>query len=318
MVSIRVLGSFAAEWNGGPVPLGGRRQRAVLARLAVARGAVVSVDRLVEEIWQGAPPARAVTSLQAYVSNLRRLLEPGRAPRTPATLLVSAPPGYALRLPDGAVDAWRFERLLREAREVPQGRPETARRLLGEALSLWRGTAYAEFVDDSWARAEVARLDELRLVARELNVVAGLRSADAAVTVPEAELLTVDEPLREEGWRLHALALWAAGRQADALATLRRARAVLAAEVGLDPGPALNELEAAVLGGRTEVLRAATEVPRHRPPTAARTPRSCTPKPPPRWPGRAPRTPAASCRPRWRRSGPLREGSASSSRRPGS
>ncbi|WP_051971134.1 BTAD domain-containing putative transcriptional regulator [Kitasatospora azatica] len=267
MVSIRVLGSFAAEWNGEPVPLGGRRQRAVLARLAVARGAVVSVDRLVEEIWQGAPPARAVTSLQAYVSNLRRLLEPGRAPRTPAALLVSAPPGYALHLPDGAVDAWRFERLLREAREVSQRQPETARRLLGEALSLWQGTAYAEFVDDSWARAEVARLDELRLVARELNVVAGLRSADAAVTVPEAELLTLDEPLREEGWRLHALSLWAAGRQADALATLRRARAVLAAEVGLDPGPALNELEAAILGGRTAVLRTATEVPRHRPPT---------------------------------------------------
>ncbi|MFF8772431.1 BTAD domain-containing putative transcriptional regulator [Kitasatospora sp. NPDC015120] len=266
MVSVRVLGSFAAEWNGGPVPLGGRRQRAVLARLAVARGAVVSVDRMIEEIWQGAPPARAVTSLQAYVSNLRRLLEPGRAPRTAAALLVSAPPGYALRLPDGAVDAWRFEQLLREAREVPQWQPETVRGLLGEALSLWQGTAYAEFVDESWARAEVARLDELRLVARELNVVAGLRSAQAAVTVPEAELLTLDEPLREEGWRLHALALWAAGRQADALATLRRARAVLAAEVGLDPGPALNELEAAILGGRTALLQAATEVPRHRPP----------------------------------------------------
>ncbi|AUY54306.1 BTAD domain-containing putative transcriptional regulator [Streptomyces sp. CB01881] len=267
MVSIHVLGSFTAEWNGGPVPLGGRRQRAVLARLAVARGAVVSVDRMVEEIWQGAPPARAVTSLQAYVSNLRRLLEPGRAPRTPATLLVSAPPGYALRLPDGAVDAWRFERLLGEAREVAQRQPETARRLLGEALSLWQGAAYAEFVDESWARAEVARLDELRLVARELNVVAGLRSEQAAVTVPEAELLTLDEPLREEGWRLHALALWAAGRQADALATLRRARAVLAAEVGLDPGPALNELEAAILGGRTAVLRTATAAPQHRPPT---------------------------------------------------
>ncbi|MGW6914346.1 BTAD domain-containing putative transcriptional regulator [Kitasatospora sp. NPDC054939] len=268
MVSLRVLGSFAAEGNGGPVPLGGRRQRAVLARLAVARGAVVSLDRMVEEVWQGAPPARAVTSLQAYVSNLRRLLEPGRAPRTPATLLVSAPPGYALRLPDGAVDAWRFERLLREARDVAQQQPDTARRLFGEALSLWQGTAYAEFVDESWARAEVARLDELRLVARELNVVAALRSADAAVAVPEAELLTLDEPLREEGWRLHALALWAAGRQADALATLRRARAVLATEAGLDPGPALNELEAAVLSGRTAVLQAATQVPQHRPPTS--------------------------------------------------
>ncbi|MFE9428750.1 BTAD domain-containing putative transcriptional regulator [Kitasatospora sp. NPDC006697] len=267
MVSLRVLGSFAAGRNGEPVPLGGRRQRAVLALLVTARGGVVSVDRMVEEIWQGAPPAQAVTSLQAYVSNLRRLLEPRRAPRTPAKLLVSEPPGYALRLSDGAVDAWRFERLLREAREVAQPRPDTARRLLGEALSLWQGTAYAEFADDSWARAEIARLDELRLVARELSVAAGLRSTDAAVTVPEAELLTRDEPLREEGWRLHALALWAAGRQADALATLRRARALLAAEVGLDPGPALNELEAAILGQHTELLRNATAVPPHRPPS---------------------------------------------------
>ncbi|MFF2352642.1 BTAD domain-containing putative transcriptional regulator [Kitasatospora sp. NPDC058115] len=270
-VSIRVLGSFAAELDGGPLPLGGRRQRAVLARLVVARGEVVSVDRLVEEVWQGAPPARAVTSLQAYVSNLRRLLEPGRAPRTPAALLVSAPPGYALRLPGEAVDAGRFERLLREARDAAPRQPDTARRLFGEALSpsLWRGGAYAEFADDSWARAEIARLDELRLVARELNVAAGLRSAQAAVTVPEAELLTREQPLREEGWRLHALALWAAGRQADALATLRRARAVLAAEVGLDPGPALTALEAAVLGGRTAVLRAATEPPGRRAPAPA-------------------------------------------------
>ncbi|MGW1893279.1 BTAD domain-containing putative transcriptional regulator [Streptomyces sp. NPDC002004] len=269
MMSIRVLGALEAERDGEPVPLGGRRQRSVLALLAVAHGRVVPVDRMIEDIWQGAPPAQAVTSLQAYVSNLRRLLEPGRPPRTPARLLVSAPPGYALRLADEAVDGWRFERLLGEARDGAERRPDVARRLLGEALSLWQGPAYAEFADEPWARAEVARLDELRLVAREVNVTAALRSADVAGAVVEAELLTRDAPLREEGWRLHALALWAADRQADALAALRRARAVLAEEIGLDPGPALNELEAAVLGGHTELLRRATQAPRGAPATPA-------------------------------------------------
>ncbi|WP_436774127.1 BTAD domain-containing putative transcriptional regulator [Yinghuangia sp. YIM S09857] len=259
MVCIRVLGSLGAERDGRAVPLGGPRQRSVLALLVAARGQVVSVDRMIDDLWQGAPPAQAVTSLQAYVSNLRRLLEPGRAPRTPAKLLVSAAPGYALRLPDDAVDAWRFERLLHDARaRLAADEPDTARRLLAEALELWRGPAYAESADESWAVAEAARLDELRLVARELRTAAELRCADPAAAVPEAELLTRDAPLREEGWRLHALALWATGRQADALGTLRRARSVLAAEVGLDPGPALTALEAAILAQDTGPLREAT------------------------------------------------------------
>ncbi|MFE6082391.1 BTAD domain-containing putative transcriptional regulator [Streptomyces virginiae] len=262
MVHIRVLGSFAAERDGEAIPLGGHRQRSVLALLVAARGRVVSVDRMIEELWQGAPPARAVASLQAYVSNLRRLLEPGRAPRTPARMLVSAPPGYALRLPDDAVDAWRFERLLARAREALPAEPDTAGALLREALGLWQGPAYAESADEPWAHAEIMRLGELRLAARELGVSAGLRGgADLAAAVAEAALLTREEPLREEAWRLHALALWAAGRQADALAALRRARTVLADEVGLDPGAALVELEQAVLTQDGRVLREATRPP---------------------------------------------------------
>uniref|UniRef100_A0AAU2JVC1 AAA family ATPase n=1 Tax=Streptomyces sp. NBC_00049 TaxID=2903617 RepID=A0AAU2JVC1_9ACTN len=268
MVYLRVLGSFAAEQDGEVVPLGGHRQRSVLALLVSARGRVVSVDRMIEELWQGAAPARAVASLQAYVSNLRRLLEPGRAPRTPARLLVSAPPGYALRLPDDAVDAWCFERLLGRAREVLAADPVAARGLLREALELWQGPAYAEAADEPWTQAEIMRLGELRLAARELGVAAGLRGADVAAAVSEAALLTREEPLREEGWRLHALALWASGRQAEALSTLRRARAVLADEVGLDPGAALVELEKAVLAQDDGVLRAATRAPA--PPEARR------------------------------------------------
>ncbi|WP_330298975.1 BTAD domain-containing putative transcriptional regulator [Streptomyces sp. NBC_00503] len=291
MVYIRVLGSFAAERDGEPVPLGGHRQRSVLALLVSARGRVVSVDRMIEELWQGAAPARAVASLQAYVSNLRRLLEPGRAPRTAARLLVSTPPGYALRLPGDAVDAWRFEQLLGEARELLAGGgtagpatapgpgpatvraagpdiatvraadPAAARALLREALGLWQGPAYAESADEPWSHTEILRLDELRLAARELDIVAGLRGRDPARVVADAALLTREEPLREEAWRLHALALWAAGRQADALAALRRARTVLADEVGLDPGAALVELEQAVLAQDDRLLREATAGP---------------------------------------------------------
>ncbi|WP_242882825.1 BTAD domain-containing putative transcriptional regulator [Actinomadura litoris] len=268
MVFVRVLGSFATEVDGAAVHLGGPRQRGVLALLVAARGQVVPVDRMIEDLWRGEPPARALMSLQAYVSNLRRLLEPGRPPRTPARLLVSAAPGYALRLPPEAVDAWRFEELLDRARADTD--PRAARARLAEALGLWQGPAFAEVADEPWAAAETARLDELRLVATELHVAAGLRAGDPAAVVPEAERLTRDEPLREEGWRLHALALWSSGRQADALATLRRARGVLAEELGLDPGPDLTALEEAILTRRTDVLRATAPPP----PPPAPPPRS--------------------------------------------
>ncbi|MET9341871.1 BTAD domain-containing putative transcriptional regulator [Nonomuraea sp. NPDC003804] len=259
MVFIRVLGAFAAEVDGAAVHLGGPRQRGVLALLVAARGQVVPVDRMIEDLWRGEPPARALMSLQAYVSNLRRLLEPGRPPRTPARLLVSAAPGYALRLPPESVDAWRFEGLLGQTRTDTD--PRVAQARLAEALGLWQGPAFAEVADEPWAAAETARLNELRLVATEAHVAAGLRIGDPAAVVPEAERLTRDEPLREEGWRLHALALWSSGRQADALATLRRARDILAEELGLDPGPDLTALEEAILTQRTDVLRAAVPPP---------------------------------------------------------
>ncbi|WP_282785787.1 BTAD domain-containing putative transcriptional regulator [Nocardia sp. CC201C] len=282
MVLIRVLGSFAAETDGESLPLGGPRQRGVLALLVTARGQVVPVDRMVEDLWRGEPPARALASLQAYISNLRRLLEPGRAPRAPARSLVSASPGYALRLPRKAVDAWRFEELLDQARALTD--PRDIRAHLDEALALWRGPAFAEVADEPWAVAdepwavaEIARLDELRLIARELHIAAGLRLGRPATVVPDTERLTRDHPLREEGRRLHALALWSSGRQADALAALRRARTLLADELGLDPGPDLVALEEAILTQRTDVLRRAVSPPAAdgaRPPVATPPPPS--------------------------------------------
>ncbi|MFC8448022.1 BTAD domain-containing putative transcriptional regulator [Kitasatospora sp. NPDC057223] len=267
MVRIKVLGSLAAEVGGGRVGLGGPRQRGVLAQLLAARGAVVPVDRIIDDLWQGSPPAKAAVSVQAYVSNLRRLLEPRRGPREPARLLVSEPPGYAVRLPPDAVDAWRFEHLLEQART---DRPAAAAlALLDEALALWQGDAYAEFADTPWAATETVRLTQLRLAAREQRAALALhdgRPADAAI---EARALTDEHPLREEGWRLLALALWSGGRQAEALDVLRRARAVLAEELGLDPGPALAALESAILRQRTDLLTPAAVAPA----PAARLPR---------------------------------------------
>ncbi|WP_433210212.1 ATP-binding protein [Dactylosporangium sp. CS-047395] len=251
---LRVLGPFeVADDAGGTVDFGGPRQRAVLALLLTARGDVVSVDRMIEDLWRGEAPPRAIASLQAYVSNLRRILEPGRERRAPARLLVSAPPGYAIRLPAECVDAWRFEQLLAEARAALPDDPRRARARLRAGLQLWRGDALAEFAAEPWAQPEAARLEELRLAARELLLDATLRTGAAAEAVAEAELLTRQAPLREESWRLLALALWRSGRQADALAALRRARAMLAEELGLDPGPALLELEASILTGTAPV-----------------------------------------------------------------
>ncbi|MEU8287838.1 BTAD domain-containing putative transcriptional regulator [Micromonospora sp. NPDC048905] len=268
---LRVLGPLEVEVDtGGPVDLGGPRQRAVLARLLAARGEVVSVGQMIEDLWRGDAPPRAIASVQAYVSHLRRLLEPSRERRTPARVLVTAPPGYAIRVPTEAVDAGRFETLLVEARTASATDPGRARLLLSGALDLWRGRAYAEFAGEPWAQAEVLRLEELRLGARESLLDVVVRCGDAAEAVAEAEVLTRQAPLREESWRLLALALWRAGRQGDALAALRRARATLVDELGLDPGPALVELESAILGQRLDLLPrvAAARVDTGRPATA--------------------------------------------------
>ena len=254
MLSVRVLGPIGADIDGVPVHLGGPRQRAVLALLLANRGRVLPVDQLIDRLWRGRPPVKAAASLHAYVSNLRRVLEPGRTPRTPAGVLVSAAPGYAMRLPEEAVDAWRFEAAVRRARSMSPGE---ARHLLEGALGWWQGAAYGEWVDEEWARAEAARLDELHFVARGRAIQAALACGVSAEAVPAAEALVREHPLREESWRLLALGLWACGRRAEALAELRRAAAVFADELGLGFGEALAELESAVRTGRTEVLRAA-------------------------------------------------------------
>ncbi|WP_433326164.1 BTAD domain-containing putative transcriptional regulator [Spirillospora sp. CA-294931] len=248
MATVRVLGAFEASVGGTPADFGGPRQRSVLARLVVAQGRMVPADRLIEDLWPGEAPPRASAGLQSFVSHLRRALEPGRLPRTPAQVLVTEPPGYALRLPVEGVDAWRFDLRVDQAAELlDAGDPAEARRRAEEALGEWRGPAFAEFADLPWAAAEAARLDERRRIAVERRAEAMLRLGAQAEAVPELEAHAAANPLREEAWRLLALALYRAGRQGDALGALREVRSTLAEELGVDPGPALRGLESDIL-----------------------------------------------------------------------
>jgi DNA-binding SARP family transcriptional activator len=243
MTSFGVLGPVTADAGAGPVALKGPRHRAVLARLLIARGRVVPVDRLVGDLWD-VPPDRAVGAIQTFVSDLRRALEPDRAPREPARTLVTAPPGYLLRAPADAVDAGRFEAALTRSADLPAG---PALSSLDEALALWRGPAYAEFAGAGWARAEIDRLDELRMLAVERRGEALLALGRAAEAASALQAHAEGHPLREDAWHLLATALYRAGRQGDALAALRRVRGTLVAELGVDPGPRLRRVEADIL-----------------------------------------------------------------------
>ncbi|MEJ8639420.1 AfsR/SARP family transcriptional regulator [Streptomyces sp. MS2.AVA.5] len=243
-VTFGVLGPVVA-WDGAAdaVELKGPRHRAVLARLIVARRRVVPVARLVEDLWADPPPG-AVGAVRTFVSALRRGLEPQRPPRTPARLLVTEGPGYALRAEQDAVDAWRFDRAVSTAATLP---PQQALARLDEALAWWRGPAYAEFPDEPWARTERSRLAELRLQAAESRAETLLALGAAARAVSDLDAHVSEHPWREDAWRLLALALYRTGRQGDALAVLRRARTLLVEQLGVDPAPRLRRLEADIL-----------------------------------------------------------------------
>ncbi|MCX2966371.1 AfsR/SARP family transcriptional regulator [Gordonia aquimaris] len=243
VVSITLSGTVRADVDGRPAEIKSRRGRAVLARLAAADGRVVSTDRLIDDLWNGEPPPKALAGLQVHISNLRRILEPQRAPRTPARILVSEPPGYALHLPRDAVDLWRFADLAGTAGPDPAGR--YAR--LGEAQSLWRGDPFGPHAADEWAGPEVARLDELWLHTVEQRAAAALDLGRAAEVVAELPALCETHSTREELFGLLALAQYRLGRQADALRTLRTLREYLADELGVDPSVKIRTLESDIL-----------------------------------------------------------------------
>ncbi|HTW17899.1 MAG TPA: BTAD domain-containing putative transcriptional regulator [Nocardioides sp.] len=278
---IRVLGDVEVEVGAAAVDLGGPKPRALLALLVAADGRAVPVETLIDQIWGDEPPGRVEASLQTYVARLRKALEPERGVRRPADRLRTRAGGYSLDVEAEDVDARRMARLVEEARRSLGDRPDRAAELLVEALELWRGEPYPGLESPS-LRAEAVRLTELRLSALEdlwdLRVAAG-RHAEA---VPELEQLARLHPLRERLWGLLARAQYAAGRQGDALATLRRAREHLAEELGIDPGPELRALEEAVL--QQDPALDAPERPGPSP--AASAPPSATGDPGPALPGR--------------------------------
>ncbi|MER7505957.1 BTAD domain-containing putative transcriptional regulator [Nonomuraea pusilla] len=233
---------------GHPVEIKAHKQRALLALLAHEPGHVVSLDRLVDALWSGEPPASATGSLQVYIAQLRKALEPGRPPRTPPAVLLTREPGYLLSVAPEQVDLVRFTMGAEDGRRA-LGRGDHARaaELLDLALATWRGDPLAEFAAYDFAHPVTARLAEVHACATEDRFETRIALGEHRLCVPDLEGLVDKHPYRERMWGLLVLALYRSGRQADALGALRRVRELLSGELGLEPGPELRRLEHSVL-----------------------------------------------------------------------
>jgi DNA-binding SARP family transcriptional activator/pimeloyl-ACP methyl ester carboxylesterase len=237
-----VLGPIEVLDDGVAIPIPAAKERTLLALLLAEPSRVVPVERLIDELWGDTPPRSANKTLQTYVSHLRRFL---------ADRLVTEAPGYALLVSPGELDAIEFERLATEGRlALLRDDATTATRLLGGALALWRGAAFSGVDLAGTVRAESIRLDELRLAATEDWFDARVAAGDQRDLTAELEAAVARHPLRERMWAVLMRALYRSGRQADALRAFQRARAVLVDELGIEPGPELRAVEAAVLGQR--------------------------------------------------------------------
>ncbi|MFL5937240.1 MAG: BTAD domain-containing putative transcriptional regulator [Gaiellaceae bacterium] len=232
----RILGPLEAENESGPIALRGQKQRSLLALLLIHAGETLSGDRLVDELWGEQPPRTATTSLHNLVVQLRKLLGPD--------LLLTKPPGYVLRIPPDALDLKVFERLVGEAR---RSTPEESVRLLRDALALWRGPPLADVTYERFAEGEIQRLEELRLEAVQQLFEAQLASGAGAELVAELESLVAAHPLRERLRGQLMLALYRAGRQAQAMDVYHDGRRRLVDELGIEPSRELQMLYASIL-----------------------------------------------------------------------
>ena len=247
-LEFRLLGRVEMYRDGQPVDVGGPKQRAVLASLLLRVGRVVSVDQLIDDLWPQQPPARAAATVQVFVSQLRRALEPERSRGTPATVLVTASPGYLLDVEPKAVDAHAFTELVAQGRTaLDAGDPERAARLLLRAEEMLRGPVLVGVPATPFVEAAAARLTELHLGAVEDRIDAELALGRHAALVAELEQRVRRHPLRERLRAQLMLGLYRSGRQVDALSAYRETRQVLHDELGLEPGARLRGLERAVL-----------------------------------------------------------------------
>ena len=244
-----VLGPLeVVDDDGAPVDLGGTQPRTVLALLLTSVGRVVNTETIVDAVWGEAPPASAAGTLQSYVSRLRRSLEPDRLRGASPKVLTFEPPGYRLAVDADQVDYRRFESLADAGRQqLSSGAHAEARATLLDADALWRGPALAEYRDHEFAVGLIARLEARRLAALEDRMAAELELGNHAAVIGELAELVNAHPL-QEGFRGHlALALYRAGRQAEALRALDDARRTLRDELGIEPSRALRDLEGAIL-----------------------------------------------------------------------
>jgi DNA-binding SARP family transcriptional activator len=247
-LAFRILGPLEVTSPAGHVRLGGQRQRSVLAILLLEANRVVAIERLTDELYGDAPPVSAVTQVHRQISDLRGLLEPDRQSGAGPSVIETRPPGYRIIVAPDALDLERFERLAgRAGSALAAGDAAAAVQLFREALAIWRGEPLADLAFEPFAQAAVERLRGLRLAVVEQCIDAELELGRGAVLVAELEQLVLQHPLNERLRGQLMVALYRAGRQAEALETFRGGRAALVDAFGLEPTPALKELEARIL-----------------------------------------------------------------------
>src|SRR5215216_5410792 len=239
MTLFRILGPLEVDVGGDTVPLGGPKQRAVLAHLVLRANQLVLAETLIDQIWPEEPPEKARNVIQTYISHLRKALGHDR--------IESNGPGYRLRLDPSELDAARFDALVKDAKKTLPVDPNVAVATFEDALALWRGPALADLADQSSLLAEAARLDELRFEAQVIRTEGLLAAGLQARAIGELESLVARHPSRESLWGLLMLAFYREGRQAEALRSYQRVREILLDELGIDPSPELVRLHQRVL-----------------------------------------------------------------------
>jgi basic membrane lipoprotein Med (substrate-binding protein (PBP1-ABC) superfamily)/DNA-binding SARP family transcriptional activator len=243
-IRFRILGSLEVASDGELADLGPPKQRAVLAVLLLHPNEIVPTDQLIELVWSDGSPRTAAHSIQIYMSELRKVLDPMAG----EPVILTRPPGYVLRADPDSIDAGRFERLVDEGtRAIAAGDPHRGEVAIREALGLWRGTPLSDFAYEEFAQPDIRRLQELRLQAVESLAAARLAAGSDHEVLPLVEMVIHQDPLRERSREYQMLAMYRTGRHAEALRSFQRFRELLSEELGLDPSPSLRQLQERIL-----------------------------------------------------------------------
>jgi len=254
-VEYQILGPIEVLESGRPLDIGSRQQRALLAILLMNANRVVTKERILDDLWRNEPHGKERT-LWVYVSRLRAVLDPDRQAGGKSNVLATRDHGYILNVDRADIDADRFEELADRGRDLVQEDPDSACRLLCEALALWRGSALEEFAYDDFARTDAARLEDRRLAALEDRIDADIGSGRHREVIGEVDQLAATHPERERFVAQQMIALYRAGRQADALRAFDRHRRRIGEEFGLEPAPDLRRIQEQVLMHDTHLLPA--------------------------------------------------------------